>query len=153
MKCQPKELLSCLTSLKRVGLTFTEFDSADSVACKAALWKEIIFLIPKVKGPSERLLGEIKMQAAKNNNKTELWTDPERYPLIEDAEFAILHVENELADELKKSSFPFFLPIFTLHTTLQNSRLVRKLLKSPGLDYVSVLNDEVGIRDITVVSC
>ncbi|GJJ11973.1 hypothetical protein Clacol_006211 [Clathrus columnatus] len=120
-RCMPKELLSFLTALKRVGLTFKEFQNVDDVPCKTALWREIIFPIPKITDPVEELLGAMKMQAARDNNKIGLWMDSEQYPGIEDADFAILHVENDLANELKK---------------------IRKLLKSPSLGYVSVLNDE-----------
>lgn len=84
------------------------FDNPDSIACKAALWREIIFPIPRVKNPAEGLLSSMKMQAARENNKIELWSDPEQYPSIEEAEFAMLHVESDLANELKKSKFVYF---------------------------------------------
>lgn len=115
----PKELFSCLTALKHVGLTFPAFDNSDGVACKAALWREIVFPIPQVKKPAEELLSTMKMQAARENNKIELWSDPEQYPSIEEAEFAMLHVESDLANELKKSLFVYF--CIALHNIFTSS--------------------------------
>lgn len=67
------------------------------------MWNDIVFAMPALKAPMKEILSSINLQRAREDNKVELWTVPERYPSMEDAQLAIMAVESELAEHLKKS--------------------------------------------------
>ncbi|KAF8522087.1 DNA mismatch repair protein MSH3 [Hysterangium stoloniferum] len=121
----PKELAAFATALNGMGATFQPFDNPADVGCSTSLWTDIISSMPALKAPTSKILSSINLVEARQNNKTNLWADSEKFPAVENALFAILHVESELADELKK---------------------IRKLVKMPILEYITVLSDEFVIE-------
>jgi DNA mismatch repair protein MSH3 len=92
-----------LTAFNRVAATFSSFSDPPDVGCSSTLWTDIIFAMPALKAPMKEILALINLHRAREDNKAELWTDPERFPGMENAQFAIMAVESELAEQLKKS--------------------------------------------------
>ena len=82
---------------------------------------DIIYLLPKLKRPMTELMEAVTLKNAAKGNKDTMWTDPERYPTIADANKAnilaprlvfnlnlslcqaIQVLESDLFGELKKS--------------------------------------------------
>lgn len=103
----PKELATFVTAMNRVAVTFPTFSQPADVDCSSILWRGIVFALPALKAPLKTILASISIPRARDNNKTELWTDPEKFPSMENAQLAIMAVESDLAEELKKSKPPW----------------------------------------------
>ena len=51
---------------------------------RSPLLNNIISVLPKLREPVQGVLQEISLKAAKEGNKEALWTDSEKFPLIDD---------------------------------------------------------------------
>ncbi|KAF8652763.1 hypothetical protein AX16_004259 [Volvariella volvacea WC 439] len=117
-QCTPEELAKLLPAFNQVALAF---EPGEENTFKSVLLNEIITSLPKLRDCTKKLLGAISLRKAAEGRKDEMWTDPERYPAIDDAKVGIHAVEAELMDELKT---------------------IRKLLKMPSLKYTTVAGEE-----------
>lgn len=81
-KATPTELSTILTGLQRVA---SEFRSNEGKVFKSELLNCILASLPTILEPTKEFLAAIDMKAAKANNEADLWTDPDKYPEIQDA--------------------------------------------------------------------
>ncbi|GLB35404.1 putative DNA-binding domain of DNA mismatch repair MUTS family protein [Lyophyllum shimeji] len=120
-QCTPQELAILLPAFHRIAVAFGAVGTPSDVGLKSSLLNEIIFSLPKLKEPISELLAAVSLKHAAEGRKDIMWTDPERYPKIADADMAIQHIEVELEDQLKA---------------------IRKLLRIPSLKWSSVAGDD-----------
>ncbi|KAG6874073.1 hypothetical protein C0995_006930 [Termitomyces sp. Mi166 len=120
-QCTPQELAVLLSAFNKIAQAFDSFASPSDVGFKSSLLNEIIFSLPKLKGPMKELISAVRLDQAAEGKKDTMWTDPERYPEISDADTAIQFVDVELDDQLKA---------------------IRKLLRIPSLQWTTYLKDE-----------
>jgi DNA mismatch repair protein MSH3 len=71
-----------LVSLNRIG---TEFKPDVGEPFSATLLNTIIKTLPTIRETVQDFLQAVSVKAAKDNNEAGLWTDPEKYPDIQDA--------------------------------------------------------------------
>jgi len=68
--------------LKRVG---DEFKSVKDEPFDSALLNNILKVLPSVRESSKTFLDAIHTKAAQENDESGLWTDPDKYPAVQDA--------------------------------------------------------------------
>ncbi|KIL68593.1 hypothetical protein M378DRAFT_8640 [Amanita muscaria Koide BX008] len=124
-QCTPEELAVLLPALNKVANAFIPVLEPAMVGFKSEILNNVIFSLPKIKESVKEILDAIVLEKASQGEKESLWSDPERYPAINDTEFAIRHVEAELTDELRKEFYK-----------------VRKLLRLPSLQWMTIAGDE-----------
>ncbi|TFK72184.1 hypothetical protein BDN72DRAFT_836577 [Pluteus cervinus] len=120
-RCTPEELAVLLPSFNKIANTFETMEKPSDFGFQCSLLNEILFTLPNLRGPIKKLLGAISVKEAAEGRKESIWTDPDRYPGIRDADLAIQLIAFELEEELKA---------------------VRKLLRMPSLKWTSIANDE-----------
>ncbi|KAF8061576.1 DNA mismatch repair protein MSH3 [Lyophyllum atratum] len=120
-QCTPQELAILLPAFNKVAVAFGTVATPPDVGFKSSLLNEIIFSFPKLQEPMKELMSAISLKHSADGKKDAMWTDPERYPDIADADMAIQHVAVELEDQLKA---------------------IRKLLRMPSLKWTTVAGDE-----------
>lgn len=93
-KTTPTELATILVGLVRVG---SEFKGDESRIFKSELLNNIATTLPTIAGPAREFMSAFDLKAARANNmvsdisrrsvddQADLWTDPDRYPEIQDA--------------------------------------------------------------------
>jgi DNA mismatch repair protein MSH3 len=99
----PKELATFVTAMHRVAATFPNFSAPADVDCSSILWRKTLFVLPALKTPMDTILASINLHRARDNNKTNMWTDPEKFPTLDNVQLSIMAVESDLAEELKRS--------------------------------------------------
>jgi len=82
LQAQPTEVATILISLKRVG---DEFKSVKDEPFDSALLNNILKVLPSVRESSKLFLDAIHTKAAQENDESGLWTDPDKYPDVQDA--------------------------------------------------------------------
>ncbi|TYJ59150.1 hypothetical protein B9479_000139 [Cryptococcus floricola] len=122
-KALPTEVATILVSLVRLG---SEFKPNIGNVFRSSLLNSIPNTLPTIVERARELLGALDMKEAKANNKADLWSDPDRYPDIQDVKDASLVLcmsvcESELDGHLRE---------------------IRKVIKRPDLKYVTVSNIE-----------
>jgi DNA mismatch repair protein MSH3 len=75
-----------LRAFDRIGNAFEVFESPSQVGFESATLNDIIFSLPKLKEPMGRLMGDIHLKRATEGDKVKLWTDPNKYPDINEIE-------------------------------------------------------------------
>ncbi|KAI0031692.1 muts domain V-domain-containing protein [Vararia minispora EC-137] len=118
-KCTPKELAMLLQAFEKVANAFAPEQNLFDI--KSVIITDIIESLPRLREPVREIISAIRMKNAEHGDKVEMWTDPERYPEISDADMASQAVEHELLEELKS---------------------IRRVLKKPNLQWASVGGDE-----------
>ncbi|KAI5124483.1 hypothetical protein M0805_003010 [Coniferiporia weirii] len=120
-KCTPRELAKLLKAFSRVADTFDHFELPENVGFPTPVLNDIIFVLPKLRSSVKQIVFSINLKKAENDQRDELWNNPDKYPIVDDTKMAILAVESELADHLKD---------------------IRKILKKPAAQYVTINQDE-----------
>ncbi|GAA6006379.1 mismatch repair protein MSH3 [Rhodotorula paludigena] len=137
-RASPHELLRVLEAFGRIGKVFVEVDSPDedgeegedgggpvrSAAggrLKSTLLRSIVRDLPRVRETAEKLLGDIVVKRARDNDKEELFADEDKYPELKACKEGLAKTANELQDELKAA---------------------RKLLRKPALQFTKVAQEE-----------
>ncbi|KAI0059076.1 DNA mismatch repair protein MSH3 [Artomyces pyxidatus] len=120
-KCTPQELAALLTAFNKVATAFTAVDTPAEVGFKSTLLNNIISSLPPLREPVQELIASISLKRAEEGKKSQMWTDPERYPEVSAADMGVQAVEFELADQLK---------------------IIRKILKKPSLQWTTVSEEE-----------
>lgn len=82
LKATPSELSTILVGLTRVG---SEFKPNEGQVFTSALLNSILKILPTIREPARQFLGAVNIKAAKENNEADLWTDPDKYPDVQDA--------------------------------------------------------------------
>jgi hypothetical protein len=82
LKATPSELSTILVGLTRVG---SEFKPNEGQVFTSALLNSILKILPTIREPARDFLSAINIKAAKENNEADLWTDPDKYPDVQDA--------------------------------------------------------------------
>ncbi|GFZ42602.1 MutS protein homolog 3 [Saitozyma sp. JCM 24511] len=130
-KATPSELSTILVGLTRVG---SEFKPNEGQVFTSALLNSILKILPTIREPARQFLGAVNIKAAKENNEADLWTDPDKYPDVQDAKDCISICESELDQHLKE---------------------IRKTVKRPSMNYVAVAGIEylveIPVRDAKAV--
>jgi hypothetical protein len=126
LKCTPQELAILLPAFDKIGNAFEAVENPSDVGFTSGVLNDIIHSLPKLKESMKELLGTVSLKRAAEGCKDTMWTDPERYPRIADADLvcallpshwiclfiiknthyrcqAIQSVDIELAEELKAS--------------------------------------------------
>lgn len=116
-RASPSELAQILLAFDRITREFPAVDSADQVGCRSRVLNEAIASLPRSHAVVKECLSAISLKEAHVNNKADLYVDPEKYPKLEDSKDCIAIVEHELHEHLLE---------------------LRKLLKRPALEYISV---------------
>jgi DNA mismatch repair protein MSH3 len=75
-----------LRAFDRVGGAFEIFENPSCVGFESAILNQIIFSLPKLKEPMRELIGDINLTKAAEGNKAKLWTNPSKYPEIDEIE-------------------------------------------------------------------
>ncbi|RXK40429.1 DNA mismatch repair protein MSH3 [Tremella mesenterica] len=126
-KATPSELATILTGLNRTG---SEFKPNEGDIFSSSLLNNIVKTLPTIRDKAREFLGAMNTKAAFENDEANLWVDPDRYPDLQDAKDCISVCESELDQHLKD---------------------IRKILKRPTLNYVTVSGIEflveVPVRD------
>ncbi|WWC87833.1 uncharacterized protein L201_002726 [Kwoniella dendrophila CBS 6074] len=126
-KAMPTEMATILVALVRIG---SEFKPTNEPIFKSNLLNNILQTLPTIQGIAKGFLDSINLKAARDNEESNLWNDPDKYPDIQDAKDCINICESELDQHLKD---------------------IRKTLKRPTLNFVTVAGIEflveVPVRD------
>ena len=85
-KCTPQELAVLLPAFNKIGVAFDAVESPSYVGFKSSVLNDIIYSLPKLKQPMKVLMEAVSLKAAAEGNKDKMWTDPDRYPKIADAD-------------------------------------------------------------------
>jgi DNA mismatch repair protein MSH3 len=85
MKITPAELAVFLKAFNRIATTFSPVTSSDAVGFRSPLLNSIIYYLPTLREAVKGLIGAIHLGKAAENDKIDLWTDPDRFPAIEEA--------------------------------------------------------------------
>ncbi|KAF5365702.1 hypothetical protein D9758_003271 [Tetrapyrgos nigripes] len=120
-QCTPKELATLIAAFDKVAKAFKPFIDISAVGFRSRLLNEIIFVLPTLLSTIQEVAGAIRTKEALEGNKTDLWTDPDKYPKVEETAMVLRTIEVELQDELGS---------------------IRKLLKMPSLQWKTVANEE-----------
>ncbi|KAI0340128.1 DNA mismatch repair protein MSH3 [Trametopsis cervina] len=120
-KCTPQELAVLLPAFDKIGAVFDRVPTNGNVDFRSPILSDIVSALPRLKEPAHGLLGTILVKEAKEGNKTTMWSDPDKYPSIEECLMHIQIVETELIDELRK---------------------IRKQLARPALQYTTSNGEE-----------
>ncbi|SNX86158.1 related to DNA mismatch repair protein [Melanopsichium pennsylvanicum] len=115
-RATPTELATVLLSLNRVTQEF-KLEEATSWNTKSSLIESHLMSLAEGKEPVQRYLNQISIREARANNKASLFPDTSLYPAIQESRDNISIIEIQLRDHLK---------------------VIRKILKRPSLEYVSV---------------
>ncbi|WRT65670.1 uncharacterized protein IL334_002615 [Kwoniella shivajii] len=130
-KAAPTELATILVALVRIG---SEFKPTQEQIFRSSLLNSILNTLPTILETSKQFLESINLKAARENDESNLWNDPDRFSDIQDAKDCISICESELDQHLKD---------------------VRRTLKRPTLSYVTVAGIEylleVPVRDVKAV--
>lgn len=105
MQCTPKELSVLLPAFNKVATTFSGVDNPSDVGFKSHILNDIIATLPRLRDPVQELIGMIVLKKAAEGDKTSMWSDPEKYPALAEADMGIQAVQMDLTDELKSSKF------------------------------------------------
>lgn len=83
-KATPTELATILVGLVRVASEFKPDDGAGK-PFHSEMLNNILTTLPTIAEPARAFLNAIDLKAARANNEADLWTDPDKYPEIQDA--------------------------------------------------------------------
>ncbi|TFK27399.1 DNA mismatch repair protein MSH3 [Coprinopsis marcescibilis] len=102
-QCTPQELAILLPAFNKIGLAFEadEFKESSDVGFQSDILNEVIFALPKIKEPVQKLLNDIDLRKATEGDKARLWNSFEKYPDIVDADCGLQMVQHELNEELR----------------------------------------------------
>ncbi|KAL0580265.1 Mismatch repair protein msh3 [Marasmius crinis-equi] len=120
-QCTPNELAVILPAFNKIATAFEPFSEPSDCGFTSSLLNEIIFSLPSLKEPIQKLLDAIDLKAASEGRKEDLWKDAGKYPNVEDCYDLLRVAEAELMDERKS---------------------LRKLLKLPAFDWTTVAGEE-----------
>ncbi|WVR03855.1 hypothetical protein IAU60_000852 [Kwoniella sp. DSM 27419] len=130
-KATPTELATILVALVRVG---SEFKPDQGSIFRSALLNNVLKTLPRISDVTKAFLQAMNLKAARDNDQANLWTDPDKYPTIQDAKDCISICESELEQHLKE---------------------IRRAVKRPALQYVTVAGIEylveIPVRDSKLV--
>jgi hypothetical protein len=84
-QCTPQELAVLLPAFHKIAMAFDPVESPPDVGFKSSVLNDIIFSLPKLKGPMTELMGAVSLKKAAEGSKDSIWTDTERYPKITNA--------------------------------------------------------------------
>ncbi|WVQ79017.1 hypothetical protein IAT38_001109 [Cryptococcus sp. DSM 104549] len=130
-KTTPTELATLLVTLVRIA---SEFKPGQGNPFNSPLLNSIPNTLPSILETARGFLSAINIKEARNNNKAELFVDPDKYPDIQDIKDCISICEHELEEHLKE---------------------VRKVVKKPSLKYITVSGIEylieVPVRDAKLI--
>lgn len=82
-KAQPTEVATILVNLQRVG---DEFRTISGSPFSSNLLNTIVKLLPTIRETSQMFLRDLNLQSAKANEVSNLWSDPDKYPDLQDAQ-------------------------------------------------------------------
>ncbi|KAI0320179.1 DNA mismatch repair protein MSH3 [Amylostereum chailletii] len=120
-KCTPAELAILITAFNKAASAFPGVETPADVGLKSPLLCSIIAVLHQLREPVKFMLDTVSLKKAAQGAKAEMWLDPERYPNISDADMGVQAVDIDLQEELKS---------------------IRKILKKPSLQYVTVADME-----------
>jgi len=89
----PAEVSSILVSLNRIG---TEFKPDVGKPFSSDLLNTIIKTLPTIRETVQGFLQAVSVKAAKDNDEAGLWTDPDKYPDIQDAKDVSVNLQKSL---------------------------------------------------------
>ncbi|KAG9120901.1 Mismatch repair protein msh3, partial [Ceratobasidium sp. 392] len=121
-KATPPELATMLAAWNRIAVALDPIDTPKDAGFQSDILNDIAYSLPTLRGPLALIVSQINVDKAREDDKTELWVDSEKYPQIDEAKFGILAVESELEDHLKD---------------------IRKTLGKPNAKYISVSGIDV----------
>ncbi|KAL5529107.1 hypothetical protein ACEPAG_5081 [Sanghuangporus baumii] len=121
LKCTPRELARLVRAFAKIAESFNPFERSEDVGFSNAILNDIIFSLPSVRDSVKKINACLNLKKADEDKRDELWNDPDKYPQVDDMKMAIMAVESELVDHLKT---------------------IRKILKKPAAQYMSVHLDE-----------
>jgi hypothetical protein len=86
-RCTPKELHTFLKAFNKVATTFSSFqtESPDEVGFRSPLLNNLIWALPRLRTAVQALIGEVNLVQLDLQNKSNIWTNVDRWPGIEDA--------------------------------------------------------------------
>ena len=86
-KCTPQELVTLLRAFKKVGSAFfavhPSSQASQSAQLKTRLLADVLEALPKLHDPVNELCEAVRFEAAAEGNEHAMWTDVERFPLLE----------------------------------------------------------------------
>ncbi|KAG8715116.1 Mismatch repair protein msh3 [Ceratobasidium sp. 394] len=116
-KATPPELATMLAAWNRIAAALDPIDTPSDAGFQSDILNDIAYSLPTLRAPLALIASQIYIDKAREDDKTELWVDSEKYPKIDEAKFGIMAVESELEDHLKE---------------------IRKTLGKPNIKYISV---------------
>lgn len=81
-QAQPTEVAAILVNLQRIG---DEFKTISTLPFRSLLLNNIVKLLPTIRETSQSFLNDIDLKAAKANEEANLWSDPDKFPDLQDA--------------------------------------------------------------------
>jgi DNA mismatch repair protein MSH3 len=85
-KCTPQELAVLLPAFNKIATAFDAVESPPTVGFKSSVLNNIIYALPKLREPMAKLIEAVSLKKAAEGRKDTMWTDPEQYPKIADAD-------------------------------------------------------------------
>jgi DNA mismatch repair protein MSH3 len=85
-RCNLRELHTFLKAFNKVATSFPTFTSPSpsEVGFRSPLLNRIIWALPKLRVSVQALVSQINMTQLELEKKAEIWTNPDRWPNIED---------------------------------------------------------------------
>ena len=81
-KATPTEIATVLVALSRIG---SEFKPDEGNVFKSGLLNNVLRLLPTIRDPARSFLDAMNLKEARENDEAGLWSDPDKYPDIQDA--------------------------------------------------------------------
>ncbi|EJU05481.1 hypothetical protein DACRYDRAFT_74703 [Dacryopinax primogenitus] len=120
-KCAPRELASLLYAFSRIARAFPPFEQSSSVGFKSHILNDIVYSLPSALETVTQLMQPLDLRKARDDNKVDLWLDPQKFPAIQDTKDCIATVEYELGEHLHE---------------------IRKTIKQPSVQYKTIAGIE-----------
>ncbi|KAJ8414872.1 hypothetical protein AAFF_G00023950 [Aldrovandia affinis] len=120
-KCSTQEFYLISSTLSRLGLELQALIPAIQSQLTSALMKDLLLALPQLLAPAHNFLNVLNEKAAKTGDKTQLFADLTEFPVIQERKEEIQAVLSDI---------------------LEHRREVRRMLRNPSLDYVTVSGQE-----------
>lgn len=84
IQCTPQELGVVLTAFNRVATAFSPSQPSSSTVFKSPILNGIITALPSLREPIKDVLESISLEMAAEGKKEDMWTDPSKYPMLDE---------------------------------------------------------------------
>lgn len=73
-----------MKAFRKVSSAFDTFQSPHDVGLTSPILNDIIYSLPMIKDTINEISSSINLSEAEDDNRSELWNDPDKYPAVDD---------------------------------------------------------------------